>query len=498
MKMATGIIQSKKQELKRLLSVNKKVLPGFLVIGFCLFGCGSEEISDFENWSRFRGPNGQGISRTENLPAEFGPDKNVIWKTKLPLGHSSPVLSRSRIFLTAFENENLITYCLDRQTGEILWQKGISRPRAEKLFTHNVPAAASAVTDGKNVFVFFGDFGLISYDLEGNELWELPMGPFDNFYGMGASPILFEDKLIIVCDQSTDSFIMALSKESGEVIWKTDRPEAKSGHSTPVLYRSDEGTQVIVPGSFYLTGYSAETGEKLWWVRGLSFEIKSIPAISDGIAYINGYATPSNQPGHLIELPPFEEVLPVQDADKNGTLSRDEMPSAPTRSLFSFVDHNSDSQLNADEWSFLRGAMAVTNGMLAIRVGGKGDMTDSNLLWQYHRSVPQLPSPLVYDNVLYMVNDGGIVTSFDPKTGDIIKRGRLKGAIDKYFASPVAADDKIYMVSHTGKVAVVSPDGNLEVLAVNDMDELCYATPAIDDGRIYLRTASTLYCFGLQ
>jgi outer membrane protein assembly factor BamB len=123
-------------------------------------------------------------------------------------------------------------------------------------------------------------------------------------------------------------------------------------------------------------------------------------------------------------------------------------------------------------------------------------MTESNVLWQYHRSVPQLPSPLLYSSVLYMVNDGGIVTSLKPETGEVIAQGRLMGAVDNYYSSPVAADGKIYFASEQGKVAVLEPGGTLEPVIVNDVGDTCYATPALSDGRIYLRTPSTLYCFG--
>ena len=164
--------------------------------------------------------------------------------------------------------------------------------------------------------------------------------------------------------------------------------------------------------------------------------------------------------------------------------------------MFPFVDFNGDGFLDSEDWGFHRASAASTNGLLAIRAGGKGDMTDSNILWQYHRSVPQLPSPLLYLGVLYMVNDGGIVTSFKPESGEVIAQGRLKGAVDKYYASPVAADGKIYMASEQGKISVLEPGGSLEPVIVNDVGDTCYATPAISEGRIYLRTPHTLYCFG--
>ena len=153
-------------------------------------------LTSFANdeWSQFRGPNGTGVSETKGLPTEFGPNKNVVWKTELPPGHSSPVLTRDRIFVTAHDKDKLFVISLDRQTGKILWQKEAPRAQAGRLQNVNGPASPSPVTDGTNVYVFFQDFGMISYDAEGKERWKLPLGPFNMFYGFGASPILVDDK----------------------------------------------------------------------------------------------------------------------------------------------------------------------------------------------------------------------------------------------------------------------------------------------------------------
>ena len=134
--------------------------------------------------------------------------------------------------------------------------------------------------------------------------------------------------------------------------------------------------------------------------------------------------------------------------------------------------------------------------MLAIRLGGRGDVTETNVVWKYQKSVPQLPSPLVYKDVLYMVNDGGIVTTLKPETGDVIAQSRVTGVIDRFYASPVAADNKVFLSSEKGKIAVLPTDGSLTPLAVNDLQDDIYATPAISDGRIYVRTRGMLYCFG--
>jgi hypothetical protein len=140
--------------------------------------------------------------------------------------------------------------------------------------------------------------------------------------------------------------------------------------------------------------------------------------------------------------------------------------------------------------------MAAENALLAIRPGARGDTTTAGPLWKYQRAVPQLPTALLYQNVLYMLNDTGVLTTLDPATGAVFKQGRVRGVADRYFASPVAADGKVFLISETGMVTVLKAGGQQEILAVNELDDECFATPAIADGRIYIRTRSTLYCFG--
>jgi hypothetical protein len=452
------------------------------------------DAPDPEDWSRFRGPNGSGVSISTGVPAEFGPDKNVVWKTALPFGHSSPALTRDRIFLTAVRGERLVVICLDRRTGRVLWERDAPRPRLEKLDNRNGPAGPTPATDGRNVYVFFADFGLLSYDMDGRERWRLPLGPFNNLYGMGASPVLVEDMVVLACDQNTDSFVIAVGQNDGRVRWKTPRPEAHSGHSTPILHKTAGGrTEIIIPGSFLLTAYAPRSGEKIWWVSGLSFEMKSTPVVSGDTLYINGFGTPMNQPGAQRVIPTFDEVATTSLKGASG-LMLSGMPQEHSRS---WIDLDANGEVTRSEWDYYRAAMASVNGMLAIRLGGRGDVTETNVRWTYHKSVPQLPSPLIYGNVLYMVNDGGIVTVLNPQTGAEMGQGRLKGAIDHYYASPVAGDGKIFMLSETGKIAVLGTGGSLEPLVVNDLGDDIYATPAISDGKLYVRTRGWLYCFGL-
>jgi outer membrane protein assembly factor BamB len=451
------------------------------------------------DWSRFRGPNGSGISDTTGLPTEFGPEKNVVWKVALPQGFSSPVVHGDRIFLTAFRDDKLLTLAVDRRNGKILWEREAPRSRVEKLDKRNRPAAASAATDGRNVVVFFGDYGLVAYDVNGKELWKQPLGPFNNIYGMGASPIIVGDRVILPCDQSTNSFIAAWDVKSGKELWRTPRPEAKSGHSTPIVWTPRGGRpQVLLPGSFLLSAYDPADGKRLWWVAGLSFEMKSTPVIEGDTLYINGFGSPENNPGNKIEVMTADEAFAKHDTDKDGKFTRDELvPLKHARSYFSFMDLDRDGLMSREEWDYYRAAMASDNGVLAIRLGGSGDMTDKSVRWKYHRGIPQLPSPLVYRGVLYMVNDnGGILTMLNPETGELLKQGRLPGGSSAFYASPVAADGKVFIASEKGQVYVLPPGPTLEPVAVNDLLDDIYATPALLDGRIYLRTLNTLYCFG--
>jgi outer membrane protein assembly factor BamB len=453
------------------------------------------------DWSRFRGPNGSGISNTKGLPTEFGPEKNVIWKVDLPQGYSSPIIHEDRIYLTGQRDQALLTIAIDRTNGRILWERQAPRDRQEKLDKRNRPAAASAAVDGRTVTVFFGDYGLITYDASGKELWKQPLGPFDNIYGMGASPILVGTKVIMVVDQSTNSYIAAWDKTTGKKLWQTARTEAKSGHSTPIVWTPRGGRpQIIVPGSFLLSAYDPDNGKRLWWVGGLSFEMKSTPVVKGDVVYANGFGAPENNPGNQVPIMTTEAAF-KGDANGDGKLAREEMPTDnknhAARMGVAVADLDGDRMLSREEWDYYKAAMESQNGILAIQMGGSGDMTAKSVKWKYHRGIPQLPSPLIYENVLYMVNDGGgIVTMLNPDTGELLKQGRLPGGSDTFYASPVAGDGKVFISSEKGQVFVLPPGPTLEPIAVNDMSDGIYATPALVDGRIYLRTLNTLYCFG--
>ena len=449
------------------------------------------------DWPQFRGPNASGVSGERNLPVEFGPERSVVWKTATPPGHSSLSVAGDRIFLAAVENEKLYTLALDRETGRILWRREAPRPRRQELQrAANGPASATPVSDGRNVYAFFADFGLLAYGPDGNELWRMALGPFNNPFGHGASPILAGDTLLMVCDQDTDSFLIAIDKSSGRVRWKTPRPHAQRGYATPVLYQPRGGAlQVIMAGSYRLSGYDARTGKEVWWVRRLPWQVKPTPVVADGVVYFVTFSGESD-PGEQEIVPPFAEALARLDANKDGRLSKDEMPDPRAKARFEeYLDLDHTGFLEARDWEQFRDRRLGENALRAYRLGGEGDLTESHFLWKNSRSLPNVPSPLVYQGVLYTLKEGGILTSFDLKTGAILKQARLQGAPGEYFSSPVAADGKIYAVSEEGKAAVIRAGAQWELLAVNDLRDGCKATPAIVDGKIYVRTYGAVYCF---
>lgn len=450
-----------------------------------------------DDWPRFRGPNGTGIAETGPLPAELSATRNVLWKTTLPPGYSSPVVSGGRIFVTAFEGDKLLTIALERASGKELWRRESPRDRQEKLDRRNGPASPTPVADGTNVYVFFADYGLVSYTFAGVERWRTPLGPFNNVYGMGASPVLAGDMVVLVCDQNRGSFAAGFRQRDGREVWRQPRPEALSGHSTPIVYDpAGAPLQVIAPGSFRMASYAVATGEIVSWVNGLPGEMKSGPVLVGDTVYVSGFSTPENDPGNQVIVPPFEEVLAKQDADKNGKLSPAEAPDERTRKYFVFIDLDEDGAADAAEWRIWVAGSASENGLLAFRAGGRGDQTGKSLRWRYSRSVPQLPTALVYRGVVYMINDGGILTTLDAATGAVKKQERLRGAVDNYYASPVAGDGKVYIVSQSGVVAVLDAARDQAVLSTGELDDEVYATPAIAGRRIFVRTRAALYCFG--
>ncbi|MEZ6017604.1 MAG: PQQ-binding-like beta-propeller repeat protein [Planctomycetota bacterium] len=456
-------------------------------------------------WSRFRGPNGAGRLDAGGLPTALDPAQNLRWRTPLPKGHSSPVLWQDRVYLTALDGDALCTLCLDADTGRLLWRRVAPRPRRDELDGRNHPASPTPAVDAAGVVVFFPEFGVLAYDHAAEERWRVPLGPFVNDYGMGASPILAEGLVLLACDQARGSYLIAIDDTTGVERWRAARPEARSGHCTPILGDAiTAGTErrratALLPGSFLLTAYDVATGLKVWAAPGLSFEMKSVPIFAGERVLINGYGSPLNQPGNQIQVPEFRAVLETNDADGDRTISQNEMPASRASSWFPSIDLDRNGELDEAEWEFLQLALGSQNGLLAFGLAGTAPGAEPELVWAYRKPVPQLPSLLYDDEVVYMLADsGGILTVIDPSDGRSLANVRIKDAVDTFYASPVMSADSLYLVSEHG-LAVVLPrwreSQELTPRAVVDLGEDVYATPALAPGRVYVRTTEALYCF---
>ena len=442
-------------------------------------------------WLQFRGPNGTGVADGVTMPSDISLKKNLVWKSAVPFARSSPVVTADRVFLTATESDKLITLALDRKSGKLLWRREVVRPRQMAIYKANDGASPTPVSDGKNIFAFFGELGLISYGPDGKERWRLPLGPFNSFYGMASSPVLAGDTLVMVCDQRTDSFIIAVDARDGKVLWKQSRANFE-GYSTPAIYKPKDGiAQVIVLGSPSLDAYSLDKGERLWWVTKVGAYPKGVPILGTDMVYVLA------EGGEAPFLPPYDESLKQSDANKDGRLHRDEMKSnAEAYDHFGWLDANSDGYIERAEYDFVRGSTTLGHGLTAVRLGGKGDVTSTNVAWTLKKSYPNIPAPLIYNGVMYLMKEGGIVTTVDPATGQVLKQGRTPDALEDYYASPVAADGKIFVVSASGKMTVLKAGAQWEILSTNDLGEEVWATPAIAGSNVYVRSRNTLYSFG--
>jgi outer membrane protein assembly factor BamB len=399
------------------------------------------------------------------------------------------------VYLTASENNKLVTICLNARTGRELWRKEVPRPRTHKIYAANDPASPTPAADESGVIVFFPDFGLAAYTPEGKERWTVPLGPFKNFYGMAASPIVVGDLLVLVCDQQSGSFILAVDRKSGQQRWKTERAGATVGWATPMVFRPPTGAaQLIVLGTTRLDSYTLETGEPRWWMPLGSMGGVGTPVSSGDLVLVSTLST--NDPW----MPAFEDVLKTYDKDHDGRLSLEEFKGdKDLGEHFGWIDADSDNFITAAEWNEARSAGIGEYGAVALRPADlRGKVEPSTALWRFKKNLPFIPAPLVYQGVFYMVKDGGIITSLDPATGRTLKEGRTREALGEYYASPVAADNKVYLASGEGKISVLKSGGDWQVLGVNDMGEEVHATPALSEGRIYVRTRSAIYCFAAK
>ena len=439
------------------------------------------------DWPRFRGPNGSGVGESAGLPVEFGPGKNVAWKAAVPFGQSSPVVAGGRVFLTASEGGALLTLAFDLKTGKELWRRPLRPAALRPIYKANDPASPTPATDGSSVYVFFQDFGLVAYSFDGKERWRVPMGPFVNFYGIGSSPVVVNGLVVMLCDQIKGSFAVAVDAKTGKLRWRKERPEAPDGWSVPVVYED----QLLLVGSTRVDSYHLSTGEGRWWYPLMSNGGMGSPVIHGKTLLVT--ATGAETPW----MPSFGATLAKVDKDGDGLVSvKEAAREADWIEHFGWVDADGNGLLNEKEWEAARQFGVGEYGAVAIPLGGKGKLDSGVARWRLKRNLPYVPSALLYQGVFYLIKSGGIVTSVDPETGAILKQGRSQGALGEYHSSPVAGDGKIYAANVEGKMSVFKAGAQWEVLGVNDLGDEVFATPAIVEGGLVVRTRGTLYRFG--
>ncbi|MFG0318639.1 MAG: PQQ-binding-like beta-propeller repeat protein [Planctomycetota bacterium JB042] len=444
-------------------------------------------------WSRFRGPNGEGVAEA-SLPAALSKEENLRWRTEVPPGYSSPVLTDDAIFLTAADGVALLTICLDRETGEERWRRAAPKELESPHAGVNSPVSPTPATDGENVFVFFERFGLVSYDAAGEERWRREMGPYKTPYGLAASPILVDDRLVLLCDQDVDSFLLAVDAATGEERWRTPRVGVTHGFSTPIVRTADDGTrELIVSGSYEVAGYDAATGARRWWVTGMAWQAKSVPVLDGDVLYVHSWMAAPSELGVPKVTMEWSEARETYDADEGGTLSRAEAKDLGIVPVWFLYDLDKSGELDATEWAFVRARSFAESGLYAIRLGGEGDLTEDAILWRAKRSLPNIPSPLLHGGFLYLLKEGGILSALDPADGSTAKSERVEGT--GYFASPVAAGDRLLLASHEGTLTVLSAGADFEVVSVGELEEEIWATPAISGRHVFVRTQRALYCF---
>ncbi len=451
-------------------------------------------------WPQFRGTQAAGTAVGEKTPIHFGPSQSVLWKTALAVGHSSPCIWEDRIFLTAFEGpQKLETICLRCGDGKVLWRQVAPAQQIEMVgqsaSADANPAASTPTTDGTNVCVYFGSFGLLCYDFEGKQKWQLPLAIPKTDFGTGTSPVLFRGRLLLNRDQNGDSFLMALDAGTGRQLWKTDRPLAIRGFSTPLVYHNGTVEEVIVSGNVQLAAYDLKDGALRWFARGLpSFDVCPSPVAGEGLIFAGGVSNEGIPASP--QIPDFKAFLNQFDSNKDGKLQVQELPKVFKAYAMAF-DADKNGEITNEEWDkvvkyFAKG----DNAIVAVRPDGQGDLTQAGIVWRQRRGVPRVATPLYYEGRLYVIKDGGLLSCFRAKDGKPLFELERLDAEGEYLASPVAADGRIYLCSRTGVIVVVEAGDKLRILERNSLGEPIYATPAIAGGNLYVRTTARLYAFG--
>jgi outer membrane protein assembly factor BamB len=446
-----------------------------------------------QEWPRFRGPNGSGTSPAKGLPSSFGVEENLRWRTPFAAGHSSPVLGEGCVFVTGADEKGLVVACLARDTGALRWERRLERTSTQEVYAANGSATPSPTTDGKNVYAFFPELGLVSFDQDGKERWKLALGPFVSFYGMAGSPILAGDTLVLLCDQQQGSFLIGVDAKTGAQRWRTERKGLIESWTTPVLWPAEKPASVVVFGTYFVCAYSLATGAEEWRHGGVGYTPVCSPVVWERPQVSLLFASvpfQAEQP-----MPSFEALSADADKDKDQKLTRAELAGTGYDEHFGWADANRDDLIVAAEWKLIVDGMASQDyGLVAFELGAK----EPRELWRHKRGLPGIATPLVADGVLYLIKSGGMLTTLDAASGKELGFLRLEEAGGEYDASPIAADGKLFLASQEGRVTVLAAGPEPKILSRCDLGEPIHGTPALGGDALFVRTDAALYCFGAK
>lgn len=448
------------------------------------------------NWPEFRGPNAGGVGDGCKPPVKIGLTNGVLWTVEVPWSPSSPCVWGERLFLTTFADGELQTDCYDTRNGKTVWSRGIKPQKLEVYHrSEGSPAASTPATDGQRVVSYFGSVGLVCYDFHGKELWRhpLPVAAAGGGFGTGTSPIIAGNLVVLNRDQDENSSILAVDIQSGKTVWETPRPDANGSFGTPVVWNNNGIDEVISPGSIRLKGYELRNGKERWAFEGVTTFACTTPTVGEGLLFFAGWSPgKSDSP-----WPSWETFLEHNDQNKDGVITMDEFEPS-NRDFARGMDINHDGKISKEDWDALLARTAKgENVCIAIKPGGQGDIAQSHLAWKFTRGLPYVPSPLYYEGRLYFLKDGGMLTSLNARTGDAYYTQERIDANGNYYASPVAADGRIYLVSVPGKLTVIKAGGEKpEILHQAEFRERVFATPALVGNKLFLRTETKLYAFG--
>ena len=447
-------------------------------------------------WPQFRGPNCSGVSDTAKPPAVFGPGKNQLWKIAVPAGASSPCVWGDRIFLTAFAEGKLETHCYARRDGKLLWKRPAPATQLEEFHaTEGSPAASTPATDGMIVVSYFGSCGLVAHDFTGKELWQhkLPTIQSPGGFGSGGSPVLAGGVVLVNRDQAGPCSLLAVDLKTGKKLWEAPRTDVGPGFGTPILWKNSGADEVVMSGSIKLKAYDLKTGAERWSLAGMPSFACTTPVVGEGLLFFAGWS-----PGKEANTMPTWAAMSQMDKNKDGALTPDELKGTEMESFFRSLDGNRDGKITKEDLDGLASMMAKgENVLVAVKPGGKGELSEDAVAWKQTRGLPYVPSALLYRSRVFLVKDGGLASSFDAKTGKIHYQQERIDAIGSYYASPVAADGRIYVASLNGKFTVLEAGGDApKILHQAEFGERIAATPALVENVIYVRTATALYAFG--